>query len=80
VVYRLVSAPPSRRFGTPDSAQRGNDECRDQQQQPRWRLMTPFLPTPLNVRSGSVAGPPPERGATAVRRLIRYAGHDQAQR
>jgi hypothetical protein len=43
---------------------------------------TPRLTSPnrLNVRSGSVAGPPPERGATAVRRLIRYAGHDQAQR
>jgi hypothetical protein len=23
-----------------------NDQCRDQQQQPRLRLMTPFLPTP----------------------------------
>jgi integrase/recombinase XerD len=43
---------------------------------------TPRLSSPnrLNVRSGFVAGPPPERGATAVRRLIRYAGHDQAQR
>lgn len=29
-----------------------NDQCCDQQQQPRLRLMTPFLPTPLH--GGSV--------------------------
>jgi hypothetical protein len=46
-----------------------NDQYRDQQQQPRWRLLTPFLPTPLQRRSyRRWAGPSRGRRAAACAR------------
>ena len=34
-----------------------NDQYRDQQQQPRWRLMTPFLPTPMTQAHPGLSRP-----------------------
>ncbi|MBV8892274.1 MAG: hypothetical protein JO266_09950 [Acidobacteria bacterium] len=50
-----------------------NDQCRDQQQQPRLRLMTPLLPTPLLtklIRGIGAAGRPSDPGTSGVSPMV----------
>jgi hypothetical protein len=55
VVYRLVNALLMQRCGTPTEPCAANDQCCDQEQQPRWRLLAATFTTPLDATISSAA-------------------------